>query len=86
MPTPRGRCWGRGLEGQLGNAQPIIMPVPLQTFQGVPVAVIATGYAHACALGASDQIHCWGDGSSGQLGRPRVNTSLTPARVTIPRE
>jgi alpha-tubulin suppressor-like RCC1 family protein len=86
LPEERGRCWGRGLEGQLGNAQPIIMPVPLRTFDGVPVAAIATGYAHACAVGSNDQIHCWGDGRTGQIGGPTGNTSLVPRRVTIPRE
>jgi alpha-tubulin suppressor-like RCC1 family protein len=81
-----GRCWGRGLEGQLGNAQPLNTTVPLSTFDGVSITFIAAGLRHACALGPGDEVHCWGDGTRGQLGRPRGNTSLTPSRVNIPRD
>jgi alpha-tubulin suppressor-like RCC1 family protein len=86
MPQLPGRCWGRGLEGQLGNAQPIIMTVPLQTFGDVPLTTVEAGYTHACASDARDRIYCWGDGRRGQLGRTPANLSLAPARVHIPRE
>jgi alpha-tubulin suppressor-like RCC1 family protein len=86
MPGLPARCWGRGLEGQLGNAQPIIHPTPLRTLGDVPLTMVSAGYTHACAADAGDRIYCWGDGRRGQLGRTPANMSLAPARVNIPRE
>jgi hypothetical protein len=86
QPGSTGRCWGRGVEGQLGNGQPIIIFVPLRMADGLRVSSITTGYTHGCALGPGRRVHCWGDGSRGQLGTMRVSATHVPSRVHIPRD
>jgi alpha-tubulin suppressor-like RCC1 family protein len=70
------RCWGLGLQGQLGrgntssigdNETPASAgDVPLTG--GPAVARIDAGGAHTCALLESGAVRCWGKGSHGELG------------------
>lgn len=70
------RCWGSGLEGQLGyggltrvgdGIGPSIIAIG-----GVPVGetarAVTCGTTHTCALLTSDAVRCWGSGRDGQLG------------------
>jgi cysteine-rich repeat protein len=68
------RCWGRGLQGQLGygdiatigddEVPSAVGPVELD---GVAVA-LAAGSFHTCALLDSGDVRCWGFGGFGELG------------------
>jgi alpha-tubulin suppressor-like RCC1 family protein len=68
------RCWGRGINGQLGYGNPnsigddetpdSVGDVPLG---GRAVEVVAGGH-HTCALLETGGVRCWGDGTAGQLG------------------
>ena len=68
------RCWGFGRHGKLGygNTRDIgddETPASAGDVNvGGPVAQIAAGYAHTCALLRSGAVRCWGAGGSGQLG------------------
>lgn len=79
-------CWGRGVEGQFGNGQPIIMPVPLPNTHGPRASAIAVGSTHGCLISTSGQVMCWGSGGRGQLGTGRISATTLPTRVNIPRE
>ncbi len=74
LDTGAVRCWGRGEYGQLGygNTRDIgddETPASAGDVNvGGPVAQIAAGYAHTCALLRSGAVRCWGAGGSGQLG------------------
>ncbi|MBX7102268.1 MAG: hypothetical protein K1X89_31415 [Myxococcaceae bacterium] len=63
------RCWGRNLEGQLGqdDTNPgTDRPTPV-TVPGSYVQV-AAGDGHTCALGLDAGIWCWGRNTAGELG------------------
>ncbi|HET6585081.1 MAG TPA: hypothetical protein VFG69_16605, partial [Nannocystaceae bacterium] len=68
------RCWGRGLQGQLGYGSIATigddeLPSavgPVDT-DGI-VTQLAAGYFHTCALLDSGAVRCWGFGGFGELG------------------
>ena len=87
--TNNAYCWGRNLEGQLGNA--------LTTSSNIPVAVstvgvlsrktitaISAGDSHTCALTseATNNAYCWGFNLKGQLGNALTTSSNIPVAVS----
>jgi alpha-tubulin suppressor-like RCC1 family protein len=71
------KCWGRGVDGVLGNA----MSTPPDVCSGFPcsmtpvtvsglsgVKTITAGDNHACALLDDGDVWCWGANDYGQLG------------------
>ena len=86
-----GRCWGRGLYGQLANGsfgdQYFPQPVHLQpggqhTNDLLVFTQFATGGAqHACGL-ADRSVYCWGTGTLGQLGVEGSTFAPMPQRVS----
>jgi alpha-tubulin suppressor-like RCC1 family protein len=84
------RCWGRGNLGQLGygNTESIgddeVPAVAGDVNVGGPVARLAAGKVHVCALMVSGNVRCWGAGESGRLGygsEMNVGDDETPASV-----
>src|SRR5690606_8576491 len=69
------RCWGDNLHGQvgIGNTEDIgddpgeLPPPP--TDLGSPVAQLALGFSHGCAVRDSGDLHCWGYNGDGELGQ-----------------
>lgn len=80
LDTNSVRCWGDGNDGQLGRASIEDIPGdgPVQAHGNVavgsPVAQIAAGDVHTCALLIDGNVRCWGNGSSGQLGYGNTET------------
>jgi alpha-tubulin suppressor-like RCC1 family protein len=74
-------CWGRGENGQLGNAanSGAGLPVPVAMLTGADH--IAAGYAFSCAHTMADQVFCWGYGYDGQLGNSGFGQVNMPVRV-----
>jgi alpha-tubulin suppressor-like RCC1 family protein len=66
------KCWGRGIEGQLGHgaflsdSNPSSPPVSVQGLSGA--TALAAGLFHACAITSAGSVECWGSDSAGQLG------------------
>lgn len=76
------RCWGRNLDGQLGNGTTSMSTTPV-VVAGIDDAVaVAVGWSHACALHADGRVSCWGANTNGQIGTDPALMS----RSTIPRE
>lgn len=77
------KCWGRGDDGQVGNASNDIVnlaPVQVSGLTGGVVA-IAAGERHACALLSTGAVKCWGANSEGELGDGTTTNSNVPVDV-----
>lgn len=89
-------CWGSNEFAQLGapgapdmcggvacSLDPMRVPIPDRP----PVASVAVGDAHACAVTRSGAAWCWGNPTSGRLGSadaPTTGTGEEPLRVSEP--
>jgi alpha-tubulin suppressor-like RCC1 family protein len=65
-------CWGRGLNGQLGDnflqQRNLAVPVAAQNgFQNASVSAVMAGQSHTCAI-EEQRLFCWGSNSTGALG------------------
>ncbi len=83
------RCWGVGVNGQLGYGKtssvgdtPATTPdkvgaVPLG---GIKATAVSAGSSHSCVILDDASVRCWGFGFSGQLGYGNTNNAGdTPA-------
>lgn len=54
-------CWGRNLEGQLGDGR-VLQSTTARYSASVPsgVQAITAGHSHTCALAADGRVLCWG--------------------------
>jgi alpha-tubulin suppressor-like RCC1 family protein len=78
LTTGAVRCWGEGVQGELGHDSVFNIGdgaaghQSIETAGNVPLAgkatAISAGEAHTCALMASGGVRCWGYGQNGQLG------------------
>ena len=76
------KCWGRNLEGQLGNGTTINSNVPVDvTNLSTGVSEIATGSGHSCALMLDGELRCWGSNQYGKLGDGTTISRSTPVAV-----
>jgi alpha-tubulin suppressor-like RCC1 family protein len=78
------KCWGRNLNGQLGNASTTNSPTPVDVVGlSSGVASVSAGSTYSCAATTAGGADCWGDNSFGQLGNgdPLNGSTLTPVAV-----
>jgi alpha-tubulin suppressor-like RCC1 family protein len=76
-------CWGRGDEGQLGDATYNSAKKPKQVVGLPPASAIAVGGFHACAiLSDGGAVRCWGANTFGALGNGSTTSSDVPVPVT----
>lgn len=61
-------CWGRGLEGQLGDGNGANSITPVAISGIVDATKISVGGNHACVIRSGGGVACWGDNSNGQIG------------------
>jgi cysteine-rich repeat protein len=88
LTTGAVRCWGRGLNGVLGNlsAETIgdnggEMP-PADVALGVGAVQVSAGTVHTCIVSAVGAVRCWGVGTNGRLGygsQSSIGDDETPA-------
>jgi alpha-tubulin suppressor-like RCC1 family protein len=87
-PTQQGLyCWGNNDQGQLGGSSTLLAvttpttPVPFASPE--PVASLAAGSSHTCALMQSKALLCWGSNDQGQVGTGSTGGDVpTPTQVT----
>ena len=87
-------CWGAGGVGQLGSeGVQSIGDDPGEAAHevvfGEPIAQLALGGGHSCALSSVGAIYCWGLGESGQLGYGDTRTrgdgiGPSPSSMAVP--
>ena len=84
FPDRSVKCWGRNQDGQIGNGDSTTdVSPPSQPVSGLgPVAAIAAGGYHTCALMPDSTARCWGRNARGQLGNGTSNPSSTPVVVS----
>lgn len=78
------RCWGRAIEGQLGQGggDPIGTPTPLTGPAASSTwAQIALGNFHTCGATTDDALFCWGAADEGQLGQGDQERRFEPTAL-----
>ncbi len=71
------KCWGRGINGRLGQSSYISSMTPLTVVSlSSGASEIGVGDEHVCAL-VSGVVKCWGSNSSGALGDGALQSQIT---------
>jgi len=88
--TNNAYCWGRNLEGQLGNASTTSSNIPVAVSTvgvliGKTITEIDAGGYHTCAITteAINNVYCWGWNAVGQLGNALTTSSNIPVAVGV---
>lgn len=68
-------CWGRGIEGQLGDGRNTASATPLSSAQ--LVREVATGFFFTCVRRNDGAVACTGENDAGQLGLADQNRRAT---------
>jgi alpha-tubulin suppressor-like RCC1 family protein len=76
------RCWGSGLNGELGNSVSANSLTPV-TVTGINTAIhIAASYYYTCAILADGTGRCWGLNTNGKLGNNSTVATNSPVVVS----
>ena len=76
------RCWGLGVDGQLGNGGTMSAFDTPVTVSGITTAVqIMAGNNHACARLTDGTMRCWGYNGDGALGDGTIDRRSSPVAV-----
>ncbi len=73
----RAYCWGRNLEGQLGDGTTTDRLTPVPVADGLGFLQISAGAEHTCGITANERAYCWGTGPLGS----NIASSPTPVAV-----
>jgi alpha-tubulin suppressor-like RCC1 family protein len=81
-------CWGANWVGQLGlgaaDDDGVAVPVRASAIDA-PIAAVAAGEAHTCALAESGELSCWGSNDEGEVGTGERSLGgvLHPSAVSV---
>lgn len=75
-------CWGRNIEGQLGDGSTTRRSTPVAVSGDIRFVAVSAGNFHSCGLTASGTAYCWGKNHRGQLGNGSVSAHTSPTLVT----
>jgi hypothetical protein len=76
------QCWGRNLDGQLGNGSNVDSSTPVKVSGISNATAISVNWHSACALLATGQVKCWGINWAGNLGNNSQTASSVPVTVS----
>ena len=74
-------CWGRNINGQLGNGGTSQQNTPTLTNSlgtGRTAVAISSGGYHTCVILDNGEVSCWGRGINGQLGYGGTTSQTSP--------
>lgn len=75
------KCWGRNVEGQLGDGTRVGRSTPVQAIAANSgVTAISAGYNHTCAV-VSGGVKCWGRNGEGELGNGSSSDTSVPVET-----
>jgi alpha-tubulin suppressor-like RCC1 family protein len=75
LSTHQVKCWGYGLDGELGNGATTNFTVPV-TVKKLTTVVAVTGTDYGfCAVLSTGHVACWGYGAYGELGNGSFSTN-----------
>ncbi len=77
-------CWGRGLEGQLGNGDTNDRTIPTPVNSDVRFATLTAYGTHTCGLSTENTVYCWGGNRWGQIGDGSTTDAAHPRLVPLP--
>jgi alpha-tubulin suppressor-like RCC1 family protein len=78
----RAFCWGRGLEGQIGNGKTYLKSFwPRAVSVGLSFERVTAGGYHSCGETTTNRAYCWGGNGNGELGDGTTTQRLTPVAV-----
>ena len=77
------RCWGQGIQGELGDGSTSDRLLPLSVDVLTDVNDIDLGGNHTCAVLTTGGLRCWGSNTYGQLGDGTTTDRHTPVAVNI---
>ena len=76
-------CWGRGVEGQLGDGTNAISNVPVAVSGGLTFQLVSSSDgAHSCGVTTAGAAYCWGANFAFQLGDGTDASSNVPVAVS----
>ena len=78
------KCWGRNLDGQLGNADGgsgADSTTPVDVVGNDVYVDVSAGLRHTCGVTTTTKANCWGRGVSGQLGTGGTTDRFLPTPV-----
>jgi len=74
-------CWGKNLDGQLGDNTTTDKDIPVQEYsQSTSWESVSAGRNHTCGVKTDGDLWCWGKNSYGQLGDNTIIDSYIPVR------
>jgi len=81
---PEVYCWGRNVEGQIGDGTwtDRYNPTALSPQVTAPLDISAKGY-HSCAWMAECSVTCWGRNHYGQIGDGTTTNAPSPVNISI---
>lgn len=75
-------CWGRNLDGQLGDSSNVDRLNPVRVRGSTSYASVIAGLNHTCALTSGGAAWCWGFNQAGRLGDNTTDSRTTPVAVS----
>jgi alpha-tubulin suppressor-like RCC1 family protein len=76
------KCWGRNLEGQLGDGSTTNRPTPVSITGSITGTQVSAGGGHSCVVTSGGGLKCWGDNTYSQLGDGTNTRRLAPTDVS----
>ncbi len=75
-------CWGRNVDGQLGDGSTASRTTPVAVSGDVRFVAVSAGNFHSCGVTAGGEAYCWGENHRGQLGDGSVTSRMSPTLVS----